>query len=217
MSFLVSFLNDVQVKAEHLHDFLTMAGGAPATVTPVGGTTNVTPTVRKSPAARGAAVLPAGPVAAVVGSDPASVPAKTRAPRRTKAQMAEAALAAAAPVDSAAAAAPDAGASAADAPVAAATPAKRTRTKKDVAVDAAVAALTAVATGKGKAGAAIAAAASVASDVDPGDLLGRFAKLIDSDFSLAKSLLDEFGVNRFSDLKPEALAAFALKLTEAGV
>lgn len=49
------------------------------------------------------------------------------------------------------------------------------------------------------------------------ELLERFAKLIDSDFAQAKGVLDGFGVNRFSDLPADQLAAFAAKLTELGV
>lgn len=48
-------------------------------------------------------------------------------------------------------------------------------------------------------------------------LLERFAKLIDADFAAAKKLLDEFGVNRFSDLAPTDHAAFQAKLVELGV
>jgi hypothetical protein len=56
-----------------------------------------------------------------------------------------------------------------------------------------------------------------AGGVDSADLLAQFAKLIDSDFTQAKAVLDEFGVNRFSDLKPDAYMAFAAKLVELGV
>lgn len=52
---------------------------------------------------------------------------------------------------------------------------------------------------------------------DAAAMLERFAKLIDADFGKAKSALDEFGVNRFSDLKPDQLGAFDAKLTELGV
>lgn len=56
-----------------------------------------------------------------------------------------------------------------------------------------------------------------AATADPAELLERFAKLIDADFGEARALLDEFGVNRFSDLEAGKHAAFAAKLTEFGV
>jgi hypothetical protein len=48
-------------------------------------------------------------------------------------------------------------------------------------------------------------------------LLARFATLIDSDFAAASAMLAEFGVKRFSELKPEQHKAFDAKLTEAKV
>lgn len=56
-----------------------------------------------------------------------------------------------------------------------------------------------------------------AETVSAEGLLERFAKLIDADFAAAKKLLDEFGVNRFSDLAPTDHAAFQAKLVELGV
>lgn len=58
---------------------------------------------------------------------------------------------------------------------------------------------------------------SAADAPDAAAMLERFAKLIDADFEKAKAVLDEFGVNRFSDLKAEQQAAFGAKLTELGV
>ena len=54
-------------------------------------------------------------------------------------------------------------------------------------------------------------------DFDPNVLLGRFSKLIEKDFALAKNILDELGVERFSDLEGKDYPAFAGKLDEAGV
>lgn len=48
-------------------------------------------------------------------------------------------------------------------------------------------------------------------------LLDRFAVLIDKDFDVASGLLAEFGVKRFSEMKPEQHSAFDAKLTGAGV
>lgn len=197
----VTFLDSLLVKAEHLTDLMRMAGGVAATVAHVSD---------------GTAPTAAAPVAAAPNATP-----KPRAKRRTKAEMAAAAGAPAdvAPVEPPVKAAVAVVTPAPDTAVAvvAAAPKKATRrTKAQIAADAAVAALEGAATG-GKAGAAVAAAVSVLSDVDTADLLPRFATLIDTDFTLAKSVLDEFGVNRFSDLKPEALGGFAAKLSELGV
>ena len=54
-------------------------------------------------------------------------------------------------------------------------------------------------------------------DFDANELLGRFSKLIEKDFALAKNILDELGVERFSDLEGKDYPAFAGKLDEAGV
>lgn len=59
--------------------------------------------------------------------------------------------------------------------------------------------------------------ASSSSAPDPAVLLDRFAKLIDTEFEKAKAVLDEFGVNRFSELKADQHGAFDAKLTELGV
>ena len=54
-------------------------------------------------------------------------------------------------------------------------------------------------------------------DFKPEELLGRFSKLIEKDFALAKNILDELGVERFSDLEGDKYPVFAGKLDEAGV
>ena len=68
---------------------------------------------------------------------------------------------------------------------------------------------------KPKAQAAPATPAGPAPDAD--ELLGRFSTLIDKDFDQAKGLLDQFGVERFSDMKTAEYGAFAAALSEAGV
>ena len=50
-----------------------------------------------------------------------------------------------------------------------------------------------------------------------GDLLDRFARLIDKDFDAALGILTKFGVERFSDLKPAEHAAFGEALTGLNV
>jgi len=50
--------------------------------------------------------------------------------------------------------------------------------------------------------------------VDAGTLLSRFSSLIDNDFEGAKSLLDNFGVAKFSDLEESQFLAFSNKLSE---
>lgn len=54
----------------------------------------------------------------------------------------------------------------------------------------------------------------VAEVVDGASLLSRFSALIDKDFDSARSLLEEFGVGKFSDLGEADFAAFSNKMAE---
>lgn len=59
-----------------------------------------------------------------------------------------------------------------------------------------------------------AAAVEEAEVVDGASLLSRFSALIDKDFDSARSLLEEFGVGKFSDLGEADFAAFSNKMAE---
>jgi len=61
------------------------------------------------------------------------------------------------------------------------------------------------------------ASPTTSENVDATAMLERFAKLIDTDFSQAKAVLDGFGVTGFSKLEASQYAAFSAKLTELGV
>ena len=54
----------------------------------------------------------------------------------------------------------------------------------------------------------------VSEVVDGASLLSRFSALIDKDFDSARSLLEEFGVGKFSDLGEADFAAFSNKMAE---
>ena len=58
------------------------------------------------------------------------------------------------------------------------------------------------------------AAVDEAEVVDGASLLSRFSALIDKDFDSARSLLEEFGVGKFSDLGEADFAAFSNKMAE---
>lgn len=193
----VTFSQPIVIDANGLAALLSLAN-APATVEPyLNG--------HATPAAEAAPVAKRGSKPRVVAAQVDAAPAgdKPKRTRRTKAEM-EAARA-----EQAAAAGGEAPPTTTEADVAGATTeppaeaapvkeAKKPRKPKE----------TKTAT------AATVAAAEVASTEG---LLERFAKLIDSDFTQAKEVLDQFGVNRFSDLKPDDIAAFSAKLVELGV
>lgn len=184
----VTFSQPIVIEAAALHALLSLAN-APATVEPyLNG--HATPAAGPAPAAEKRARKPKAE-AAPSGEEPA------KRTRRTKAEMEAARANAASGVD-AAAQTTEAETAAAKTPEAApkAKPGRKP---------------------KAEAGSTETATAATSAEVSTEGLLERFAKLIDSDFNQAKAVLDQFGVNRFSDVKPADIAAFSAKLTELGV
>lgn len=196
MMLSVTFSQPIVIDAANLHSLLSLAN-APAVVEPV----KVFEVVAAPRAGRKPRLTnPKAEPEAAPTDTPA--PEKAKRTRRTKAEML-AAKEQASPSDGAGAAATTEAEPAAEAaPVADAPVKKRGRKPKAEAAPKST-------------GAAEAGASGTAPDTAA--MLERFAKLIDADFGKAKSALDEFGVNRFSDLKPDQLGAFNAKLTELGV
>lgn len=206
----VTFSQPIVIEANALASLLSLAN-VPATVEPyLNG--NSTPEVG----------VPAKRTRKSAAPSPASPAADGEAPkkrtRRTKAEMAAlrageaggnpAAEETAAPAGEAATQTTEAETAAATTTPAEAAPvekAKRNRCRKEK--DTVPAGATALDS----------ATVTPAETVNAEGLLERFAKLIDADFAAAKKLLDEFGVNRFSDLQPTDHAAFQAKLVELGV
>ena len=190
MMLSVTFSQPIVIDAANLHSLLSLAN-APALVEPF----TVVEVVTAPRAGRKPRLVNADPHAPA--PEKAEKEDKPKRTRRTKAEMLAAKEQASPPAEAEAAATTEAEPVAEAAPVADA-PAKRTRKPK--------AEKAAPDTGVGE-----------GATSDPAAMLERFAKLIDADFGAAKSALDEFGVNRFSDLKPDQLGAFDAKLTELGV
>lgn len=219
--FSVKFDHPIVVSADKLGELLQLAG-VPATISPF--ITEAPMTVPDAPA----------PVKAKPGRKPkaetaeAAPAAPTGKKRGRKSNAEKAAEAAALAAAAAAAAAAEAG-STPDAPASDAAPsepdAPAASTETPPAADGAAAAAPAPVepkpakksggkkNGSEKKDAGAAAPEGMTSEI----LLQRFSALIDKDFEGAKSVLDGFGVNRFSDLKTEQHASFADKLSEMGV
>lgn len=220
----VSFNQPIVISAENLNSLLTLAN-TPAVVTPY---------VDAAPA-------PAAPAKRVRGGKAAAPTGdKPKRTRATKAEM-EARRAAAAGGETPKPETPPAdpvpetpAADAAPAKVEAASeaPAKPKRDRRSAAKKAADAAAAKTADAKqskpsggggstAKSGSSKAASKEPPKSAAPSEyaegLLARFATLIDSDFAAASAMLAEFGVKRFSELKPEQHKAFDAKLTEAKV
>lgn len=185
----VTFSQPIVIDAANLHSLLSLAN-APALVEPF-TVVEVVTAVRGGRKPRLTNADPHAPK-----SEKAEKEDKPKRTRRTKAEML-AAKEQASPTDATEAAATTEAEPVADAAPVVDAP-KRTR--------------------KPKAEAAPKAEKATAGDAsDAAAMLERFAKLIDADFGAAKATLDEFGVNRFSDLKPDQLGAFDAKLAELGV
>ena len=186
----VTFSQPIVIDPANLHSLLSLAN-APALVEPF----TVVEVVSATRGGRKPRLTNGDPHAPKAEKADEPKPDKPKRTRRTKAEMLAAKEQASPSGATEAAATTEAEPVAEAAPVADA-PTKRTRKPKAEKADSGV--------GEG-------------ATSDPAELLERFAKLIDADFGKAKGLLDEFGVNRFSDLEAAKHAAFAAKLTEAGV
>lgn len=205
----VTFSQAIVIEPNALASLLSLAN-VPATVEPyLNGNSTPEPAVPAKRTRKSAASSPAAPAPAA--GDCAEKPKRTR---RTKAEMAAlrageapAATETAAPAGEAAAQTTEAETAAATTTPAGAAPEKPKRVRKPKADKDVPAGAVALDSDK----------VTPAETISAEGLLERFAKLIDADFAAAKKLLDEFGVNRFSDLAPTDHAAFQAKLVELGV